>query len=81
MTVEVPKENSALPSQGLFGRSRELTLHPNPAAFFFASVIDLGTGGGLAICTDGVGTKVLIAEMVGRYDTIGVDCIAMNVTT
>ena len=30
-------------------------------------------------CTDGVGSKVLVAEMLGRYDTIGIDCVAMNV--
>src|SRR3954451_3147619 len=29
--------------------------------------------------TDGVGSKVLIAQMLGRYDTIGIDCVAMNV--
>jgi phosphoribosylformylglycinamidine cyclo-ligase len=46
---------------------------------YFANVIDLGHGVGLAISTDGVGTKILIAEMVGRYDTIGIDCVAMNV--
>jgi phosphoribosylformylglycinamidine cyclo-ligase len=28
---------------------------------------------------DGVGTKVLVAEACHKYDTIGVDCIAMNV--
>ena len=46
---------------------------------YFANVIDLGHGAGLALTTDGVGTKVLIAEMLGRYDTIGIDCVAMNV--
>jgi phosphoribosylformylglycinamidine cyclo-ligase len=46
---------------------------------FFASVVDIGHGLGLALCTDGVGTKVLVAEMLGRYDTIGIDCVAMNV--
>lgn len=46
---------------------------------FFASVVDIGHGLGLALCTDGVGSKVLIAEMLGRYDTIGIDCVAMNV--
>jgi len=46
---------------------------------FFASVVDIGHGLGLALCTDGVGSKVLVAEMVGRYDTIGIDCVAMNV--
>lgn len=33
----------------------------------------------LALHTDGVGTKVLVAQMVARYDTIGIDCVAMNV--
>ncbi len=46
---------------------------------YFANVIDLGHGMGLALTTDGVGTKVLVAEMLGRYDTIGIDCVAMNV--
>ncbi len=46
---------------------------------YFANVIDLGRGLGLALSTDGVGTKVLIAAMLGRYDTIGIDCVAMNV--
>ena len=46
---------------------------------FFASVVDIGNGLGLALCTDGVGSKVLIAEMLQRYDTIGIDCVAMNV--
>jgi phosphoribosylformylglycinamidine cyclo-ligase len=46
---------------------------------FFASVVDIGHGLGLALCTDGVGSKVLIAEMLERYDTIGIDCVAMNV--
>jgi phosphoribosylformylglycinamidine cyclo-ligase len=45
---------------------------------YFANVIDIG-GIGLAICTDGVGSKSIIAHMMNRYDTIGVDCVAMNV--
>jgi len=46
---------------------------------FFASVVDIGHGLGLALCTDGVGTKVLVAQMLERYGTIGIDCVAMNV--
>ena len=46
---------------------------------FFASVVDIGHGLGLALCTDGIGSKVLIAEMLDRYSTIGIDCVAMNV--
>jgi phosphoribosylformylglycinamidine cyclo-ligase len=45
---------------------------------YFANVIDIG-GIGLAMCTDGVGSKTIIAQMMGRYDTIGIDCVAMNV--
>src|SRR5215831_3856557 len=45
---------------------------------YFANVLDIG-GMGLAISTDGVGTKALIAQMMDKYDTIGIDCVAMNV--
>ena len=45
---------------------------------YFASVVDFG-GLGIAVCTDGIGTKALIAQMTGRYDTVGIDCVAMNV--
>lgn len=44
----------------------------------FANVIALGENLGLAIATDGVGTKILVAQMLRKFDTIGIDCIAMN---
>jgi phosphoribosylformylglycinamidine cyclo-ligase len=46
---------------------------------YFANVIDVGNGMGIALSTDGVGTKILIAEMLEKYDTVGIDCTAMNV--
>jgi phosphoribosylformylglycinamidine cyclo-ligase len=46
---------------------------------YFANVIDVGNGVGLALSTDGVGTKILVAELLHKYDTIGIDCVAMNV--
>jgi phosphoribosylformylglycinamidine cyclo-ligase len=45
----------------------------------YASVLRLTPDLGLALCCDGVGTKVIVAEQTGRYDTVGIDCIAMNV--
>ena len=43
----------------------------------YASVIDVGVG--LAITTDGVGSKIMVAEALNKFDTIGIDCVAMNV--
>src|SRR5436305_4972994 len=45
---------------------------------YSANVIEVD-GFGLALCTDGVGSKTIIADMMGKYDTIGIDCVAMNV--
>ncbi len=36
-------------------------------------------GSTLAIHCDGVGSKIMVAEQVGKYDTVGIDCVAMNV--
>jgi phosphoribosylformylglycinamidine cyclo-ligase len=44
----------------------------------YAGLIDLGEFA-LAMTTDGVGTKLLIADAMRKWDTVGIDCIAMNV--
>lgn len=46
---------------------------------YYANVCQLPGGQGLAISTDGVGTKLIVAELAGRYDTVPIDMIAMNV--
>jgi phosphoribosylformylglycinamidine cyclo-ligase len=45
---------------------------------YFANVINVG-GLGIAITTDGIGSKAMIATALGKYDTVGIDCVAMNV--
>ncbi|WP_336338829.1 phosphoribosylformylglycinamidine cyclo-ligase [Haloarcula brevis] len=43
----------------------------------YAGLVDIGEQY-LALATDGVGTKLLVAEAIDDYSTIGIDCIAMN---
>jgi phosphoribosylformylglycinamidine cyclo-ligase len=45
----------------------------------YASVVKASGRLGIAIGTDGVGTKMIIAERLDRFETIGIDCVAMNV--
>lgn len=33
----------------------------------------------IALHADGVGTKVIIAQMMNKFNTVGIDCVAMNV--
>ncbi len=44
----------------------------------YAGLIDIGDRY-LALATDGVGTKLMVAEAIEDFSTIGIDCIAMNV--
>ncbi len=46
-------------------------------ASLFALAIDRYRYPVLAACTDGVGTKALIARDLGRFDTVGLDLVAM----
>ena len=58
------------------------TGHPSrvvPLPGHFAAVLRLAPNLGIALGTDGVGSKLIVAEQAGRYDTVGIDCVAMNV--
>jgi phosphoribosylformylglycinamidine cyclo-ligase len=45
----------------------------------YAGLIEIGGQRLLAMHTDSVGTKVLIAQAMRKFDTVGIDCVAMTV--
>jgi phosphoribosylformylglycinamidine cyclo-ligase len=45
----------------------------------YASVLKVTDDLGIAISTDGVGSKLVVAEQADRLETVGIDCVAMNV--
>jgi phosphoribosylformylglycinamidine cyclo-ligase len=45
----------------------------------YASVLRVTDDLGIAISTDGVGSKLVVAEQADRLETVGIDCVAMNV--
>lgn len=77
--VSIDRKSSAIESL-----VRELTYRRNGEgqnvrmSGLFASLIDCG-GEYLTLATDGVGTKLLVAQAMGKWDTVGIDCVAMNV--
>lgn len=75
--VDIEKEEEAITSLTdtiLFGREGLGA----PLASDFTGLIDFGDYA-LSLCTDSVGTKLLVANAMEKWDTIGIDCIAMNV--
>jgi phosphoribosylformylglycinamidine cyclo-ligase len=46
---------------------------------YFATLMHLPPGPPLALTTDGVGTKILLAREANRWEPVGVDCVANNV--
>ena len=65
-TIETGNESLSVPLPGHYASVMRL---PSP----------LAPNLGIALATDSVGSKVIIAEQTGRFDTIGIDCVAMNV--
>jgi len=70
------KAIGALVSHLRYRRSHGPTMMDLPGQF--TGLIGMGESV-LTLCTDGVGTKLMVAKALGRWDTIGIDCVAMNV--
>ena len=49
------------------------------ASGYFATLMHLPPGPPIALTTDGVGTKIMLAEEASHWEPIGVDCVANNV--
>ena len=49
------------------------------ASGYFATLLHVPPGPVLALSTDGVGTKILLARQANRWEPVGVDCVANNV--
>lgn len=77
--VDIEKEEETIKTltKG-FTYKREGLGAPLTGIGHYAGLIDFGEYA-LALATDGVGSKVLIANEMKRWNTVGIDCIAMNV--
>jgi phosphoribosylformylglycinamidine cyclo-ligase len=77
--VDIDKENRAIAAlaKQLVYKRKGLGA-PLTDVGHYAGLIDFGEYA-LALTTDGVGSKVLIANEMERWNTVGIDCIAMNV--
>ena len=60
-------------------RSPLVTSITGLASGYFATLMHLPPGPPLALTTDGVGTKILLARVANRWEPIGIDCVANNV--
>lgn len=79
--VDVKKIRSAQKSIGdLISSSHKMLAVGKVVSGFghYAGLIKLGKET-LALHSDGVGTKVIVAQLMHKFDTVGIDCVAMNV--
>src|SRR6266851_5085298 len=76
---QVRKSHEALARrfQSTFKTRKGKVGHPVFPIGHYAGLVDLDDGRVLSLHTDNVGTKVIIAQLMRKYDTIGIDCVAM----
>ncbi len=77
--VDIHAENRSIDAmKAVFTTRRKGFGAPMTEIGHYAGLLDMGSFA-LAMTTDGVGSKVLIANAMKKWDTVGIDCIAMNV--
>ena len=77
--VDIHAENRSIEAmKACFKSRREGFGAPLTDIGHYAGLLDMGSFA-LAMTTDGVGSKVLVANILKKWDTVGIDCIAMNV--
>src|SRR5437879_13306125 len=76
---QVRKSHEALARllQSTFKTRKGKVGHPVFPIGHYAGLVNLNDGRVLSLHTDNVGTKVIIAWMMHKYDSIGIDCVAM----
>lgn len=75
--VDIKKEEQAIKGMLSTIKSQRKGIG-KPLGGHYAGMIEFGEYA-LVLCTDGVGSKVEIASKLKKWDTVGIDCIAMNV--
>ena len=77
--VDIHEENRSIEAMKAVLKARRKGFGaPMTEIGHYAGLLDMGSFA-LAMTTDGVGSKVLIANAISKWDTVGIDCIAMNV--
>ena len=77
--VDIHKEDKAIEAlAGMVNFQRTGFGAPMGRIGHFAGLVDFGPEHALVLCTDGVGSKVEVANAIRKWDTVGIDCVAMN---
>lgn len=77
--VDIDKSDEAVGALVGVLKGLEVTKRTVDLPGHYASVIRVSDELGIAFGTDGVGSKLIVAEQTGRIETVGIDCVAMNV--
>ena len=73
------KDEAARSITGILSYVRQAAMgRPLGGAGHFAGMVEFGDHA-LVLATDGVGTKLEVANAMRKWDTVGIDCVAMNV--